>query len=66
MKQSRNKSGCVPWNYPQADDEISVICDGPQTVKFESEMEKFNPEDCEITCDEDCVRTEFVISDISR
>ena len=59
------KCGCIPWDYPQFLDDITTICDGPQSACFLTAMENGYPvRDC--GCEKDCEEIYFEVSDISK
>ena len=62
LQLAKEECGCVPWNYPQIEEKINEICDGPGTFCFENAMQSgFGQSQCD--CLSNCDETIFSINE---
>lgn len=61
LRQAEKECGCIPWDYPQLDENIELICDGIKTACFQNAMKGYNETSCQ--CDPDCEGLVFAISE---
>ena len=64
INYAKEKTGCVPWNFPKFLDDKTKFCDLDQSIEFVNELELFSSNNCE--CPSDCSETSLSVYDSIR
>ncbi len=58
---AKAKCGCLPWNYPRSDDDLTMLCDLFGNKCFENTLSRMDPPLVCSQCKKDCEKVTYTV-----